>query len=411
MEINRTILSMWRAVKLPWVVRIGLAVMVLVGVAASQGRISMSQDIQRPIPTIPPYKAQVSGTALEQPIDPATYIVGPGDVFLISVIGLEPYLIQATVTPSGMLIIPQIGSLEVRSHTVAWVTSNVLALIKRVYPTYEADCILYGIREIRISVTGAVAKPAYYRVTPLSRLSDLLRLAGGWKANSALHRIEIVNREGPTRTVDLIRYIHEGDITQNPFLNEGDRVVVPYSDISREMISVRGMAVVPAYYAIRPSESLAAFLDRWYDARSKAEISGVELHRMGAEGQTLIQHLSAVDYATAELHAGDILYVNAVLGVEVLGEVRKPGRYEYQPGLTAEDYVAYAVGRTSEGSRSKVRVTRSDGRVLRGRDIEIRPGDVIHVPRSARSVMVGQAGYIQVGLAVLNMVLILVAAQ
>ena len=143
MEINRTILFMRRAVELPWVARVGLAVMVLVGVAASQGRVSMIRDIQRPtIPTIPPYKAQVLGTALEQPIDPATYVVGPGDVFLISVIGIDPYLVQATVTPSGMLIIPQIGSLEVRSHTAAWVTTNVLALIKRVYPTYESNCIL-----------------------------------------------------------------------------------------------------------------------------------------------------------------------------------------------------------------------------------------------------------------------------
>lgn len=407
MEINRTILFRRRAVELPWVARVGLAVMVLVGVAASQGRVSMIRDIQRPtIPTIPPYKAQVLGTALEQPIDPAAYVVGPGDVFLISVIGIDPYLVQATVTPSGMLIIPQIGSLEVRSHTAAWVTTNVLALIKRVYPTYESNCILYGIREMRISVAGAVANPAYYRVTPQTRLSDLLTLAGGWKSNGALHRIELANREGPIRTVDLTRYFHKGDITQNPFLNEGDQVVVPYSDISREMISVRGLAAVPAYYAIGPDESVATFLDRWYASSSKAEISGVELHRIGAQGQPLIQHLRAVDYATAELHAGDILYVDTVPGVNVLGEVKNPGRYEYQPGLTAEDYVAYAVGRTSEGSRSKVRVTRSDGQVVRGRDTEIRPGDVIRIPRSARSVMVGGMGLVQVALAVLNLYLI-----
>lgn len=399
---------------LPSLARAGLSVLLLVSMAAPQARTAESRlgmARTRPIPTVPPYRTQVGGTALEGPIDPATYIVGPGDVFLISIVGLEPYLIQATVTPTGTLVLPQIGSLHISSLTAAEVSRKTLALIKSAYPTYDADCTLYGIRELRISLTGAVTKPAYYRVTPLSRLSDLLRLAGGWKSNSALHRIEIVNREGPTRTVDLTRYFHEGDITQNPFLKEGDRVVVPYSDISREMISVRGLAAVPAYYAIRPGESLATFLDRWYDARSKAEIWGVELHRMGAEGQTLIQHLSAVDYATVELHAGDILYVNAVPGVEVLGEVKKPGRYEYQPGLTAEDYVSHAVGRTSEGSRSRVRVTRSDGQVVRGRDTEIRPGDVIHVPRSTRSVMVGQAGLIQVGLTVLNMVLIVVAAQ
>ncbi|MCH7858084.1 MAG: SLBB domain-containing protein [Candidatus Marinimicrobia bacterium] len=363
----------------------------------------------RPIPTVPPYRIQVGGTALEGPIDPATYIVGPGDVFLISIVGLEPYLIQVTVTPTGSLVLPQIGSLHISSLTAAEVSRKTIALIKSVRPTYDADCTLYGIREVRISLTGAVTKPAFYRVTPLSRLSDLLSLAGGWKANGALHRIEITSGDGHSRTVDLTRYFYEGDFSQNPHLKAGDRVVVPFSDIQHEMVSVRGLATVPAYYAIRPGESLATFIGRWYDARSKADISGVELHHTDANGQTVVQDVSAQDFPVMELQPGDIVYINAIAGVDVLGEVRKPGRYEYQPGLTAEDYVTYAVGRTSEGSRSKVRITRADGQVVRGRDTEIQPGDVIHVPRSTRSVMVGQAGFVQVGLAVLNMVLILVA--
>ncbi len=389
--------------------QLGVLLVLLASVAVSQVRDTYQREERGEapgIPTIPPYRVQVTGTALEQPIDPAAYVVGPGDVFLISIIGLEPYLTRATVTPSGKLVLPKVGSLEVNALTAEEVTRKVLVRIRKAYPSYEADCTLYGIREIRVSLTGAVAKPAFYRVTPIYRLSDLLSLAGGWKANAALHRIEIVGSEGNQRTVDLTGYFHQGDLTQNPLLKEGDQVVIPFSDIHVEMISVRGLATVPAYYTIRPGESLAAFIGRWYDEHSKAEISGVELHRSGKDGLKEVHTITAEHFSTVDLQAGDIVYVNTIPGVDVVGEVKRPGRYEYQPGFTAEDYMAYAGGITRDGSRSNVIITQVNGKRARGGDTEIQAGDVIYVARSFRSIMVGGMGLVQVVLAVLNMYLI-----
>ncbi|MFC1543374.1 SLBB domain-containing protein [Candidatus Neomarinimicrobiota bacterium] len=384
-----------------------IVLLVTVVVAQAQGT-NQKDQIEEAMGgiTVPPYRAQVVGTALEQPIDPAAYIVGPGDVFLISIIALEPYLTRVTVTPSGKLMVPMVGSLEVNALTAEEVSRRVLASIRKAYPTYEADCTLYGIREIRVSLTGAVPKPAFYRVTPIYRISDLLYLAGGWKANAALHRIRFISRAGDSRIVDLTDYFHQGDLTQNPLLKEGDQVVIPYSEIHNEMISMRGLVTVPAYYTIKPCETLAAFIGRWYDERSKAEISGMQLHRYGEDGQKEVRAVTDDQFASVELQAGDILYVNVIPGVDVVGEVKRPGHYEYYPDLTADDYLTYAGGITREGSQSKVVIIQANGEKARGGDTEIQAGDVINVNRSFRSIMVGGMGLVQVALAVLNLYLI-----
>ena len=69
------------------------------------------------VPEVAPYRAQVKGTGLEGVVDPDQYIVGPGDIFVISIIGSNPYLIEAAVTPTGQLIIPEIGSVEANGLT------------------------------------------------------------------------------------------------------------------------------------------------------------------------------------------------------------------------------------------------------------------------------------------------------
>ncbi len=119
-----------------------------------------------------------------------------------------------------------------------------------------------------------------------------------------------------------------------------------------------------------------------------------------------VRTITAEHFSTVDLLAGDILYVNTIPGVDVVGEVKRPGRYEYQPGLTAEDYLAYAGGITRDGSRSNVIITQENGKRARGGDTDIQAGDVIYVNRYFRSIMVGGMGLVQVALTVLNMYLI-----
>ncbi len=363
----------------------------------------------RPIPTVPPFKATVGNTALERPVMLEQYFVGPGDVFLVTIFGTEPYLIQATVTPARQLIIPQIGSFGVQGLTAAQVRSEVLNKIKAFYPTYEADCTLYGIRQIKVSLSGAVAKVGMYNATPLTRLITLLRQGGGWLGNGALHRLEIHNG-GSVAIVDMYRYMLEGDMAHNPLLREGDQVIVPYSALEAELISVRGLTVSPTYYSLRPGETVGEFLSRWITAKQQVDLSQVEIYRRQPELQMSPLVVQLAEYGEVVLEAGDIIYVMPFEEIAVLGEVRRPGRYPFQPGLSAADYLTHAGGVGSDGSPGRVRVTHKDGASSSGPDTPISSGDVISVPRSLRALLVGQTGLVQVLLAVFNIYLTFLAA-
>ena len=68
------------------------------------------------------------------------------------------------------------------------------------------------------------------------------------------------------------------------------------------------------------------------------------------------------------------------------GEVRKPGGYPFQPGLTVEKAIALAGGFTERASRSKIDVNRAEGSSDSAVRIKlsdaVNPGDVITVRQS-----------------------------
>lgn len=92
-----------------------------------------------------------------------------------------------------------------------------------------------------------------------------------------------------------------------------------------------------------------------------------------------------------KLRAGEIL-VNPVVGVSivglrpfyVLGEVVKPGRYEFSTGLNVMSAVAVAGGYTYRASKSYVNIQRAGEKTFTkyplSPGVAIHPGDLISVP-------------------------------
>ncbi|UCH09232.1 MAG: SLBB domain-containing protein [Fidelibacterota bacterium] len=390
-----------------------LGSLALISTAASQIQLPTGKAQLREEPIqqlVPAYKAQVVGTALEQAVDPTEYVVGPGDQFMVSILSTEPHFELATVTPTGSIILSGIGSLAVAGLTAKEVSREVIRLIEGMFPNYEATCLLYGIREIRVSVTGAVRRAGFHEVTPLSRVTDLIGEAGGVLASAMLHRVQLIRGTTGNRTLNLVSYYNDGDISQNPRLVAGDQIIVPYLDVTQDLVAVRGLAPTPTYYAILPGENLAYFLKR-ISYGNQADLTKVTLQRGKDGGGSEQFEVPSGDYASIDLEPGDILYIDRIVSIAVVGEVRNPGRYAYQPGLTAADYVMLAGGVTREGSPRKVETTGTNGRARQGGDTPIAEGDTVYIPRSFNSVFLGQLGMIQAALTFLNIYLAYLAAR
>ena len=130
--------------------------------------------------------------ALEGPIDPNDYILGPGDRLRINISGgvfekptnkewlsenIDNYIL---VDPTGNLIIPRFGSINVLNLTISDLENKLNEIsIKRVYKNAIIAVNLIRLRSFRILVYGAVNQPGFITVTPVTRLLDCLRYAKG----------------------------------------------------------------------------------------------------------------------------------------------------------------------------------------------------------------------------------------
>jgi polysaccharide export outer membrane protein len=64
----------------------------------------------------------------------------------------------------------------------------------------------------------------------------------------------------------------------------------------------------------------------------------------------------------------------------ILGEVGKPGRYEYRDGMTVANAVALAGGYTYRARQSKITLKRAGCTLVADPDTTVLPGEIITVP-------------------------------
>ncbi len=344
-------------------------------------------------------------------IDPAEYIVGPGDVFWFSVLGGIPAelsalseggLLYITVTPDGYAVIPSAGSWYVSYHTLGEAVALIEAGFSARYPGLRAMTGLAVLRTFRVPVTGQVGSAGIVQITGADRLTDLLAQAGGVAPAGAWTSILIIHSDGDTTAVDITRFILDGYLTSNPVLSLGDRVHIPEAE---EFVRIEG--------AVRLSGSLSAEfghaeLVSWTGSASgmlefiPGETAGDLVVRAGGTEPWAVRDSCHVirpipgSGATTTLPAPlDNPELNPLLQpddivvcpgippiVAVSGYVFSPGVYPYIAGMDAFYYISQSGGLQREASESGIRVVLSGGEERRLSEIAAIPaGATILIPR------------------------------
>jgi polysaccharide export outer membrane protein len=108
------------------------------------------------------------------------------------------------------------------------------------------------------------------------------------------------------------------------------------------------------------------------------------MRRLGVNLQGLAEAGTTPEAAEFTMKGGDQVYVPRAAQVFVTGEVRAPGRFRIDPGMTVLEAVAHAGGVTNMGSTRRISIRRQerDGvfRELSGRLTDkVQPNDVITV--------------------------------
>ena len=306
-----------------------------------------------------------SGTMvpMEGPVDAAVYLVGPGDLFNLSIGGLDGTVVTVPVTADGHLVLPEAGSLLVAGLSLATVRERAVAAMRRSFENVELTLTLAQPRHFYVHVSGAVPAPGRYLAMPVARVSSVLELSFADSTQAAvsnlsyrpsLRNVTLLRRDSTERSLDLLRYFVSGDTRQNPYLQDGDVLHVPAYDPQVSSVFVDGPLPFAGAYDYRPGDTVRDLLSLAAGDQGLRAMHMARLTRRSADGSVETQSLDVqalLAGTTPPVPLQPLDHVSLVQDhlpggiVTVEGAVPYPGTYPIAQGhTTLQDLLSLAGG-------------------------------------------------------------------
>lgn len=316
---------------------------------------------------------------LFETVDETQYIIGPGD-FLV--LGMGTRTTTLPVNPEGMLVIENVGPVQVGDKTLVEVKKVVIAALSRVYKGDRIFVTLGKVKRIQVSVVGAVVNPGVYVTGGGSRLSEALNLAGG-AAPTANKKFTIADRKGKVSQYDLDGYFRGNDLTQNPYLSAGDQVRAEEVDFAGTTVQIRENEQV-ATLQLKQGQSAFDLVGGYYRIRKPRNWDFLRVYEEGQPPRDISKR-EAQTYAPRPNAVIELMAYKPL--VFVSGAVGRPASYDFNVNFNALDYVSTAGIITISGNYDELEVIGADGKVrwVDSSKDKILPGDHIIVPQSKES--------------------------
>lgn len=235
------------------------------------------------------------------------YKLTPGDAYELVVILDKVERFPLVLGQDYRLDIPYIGTVNVEGMYFAELKQQIVSRIKGRIPVQFVDFLLTAPALFDVFIYGGVKNPGIATVNPLSRISDVILLAGGLVEGASFRRIELV-RDGETRTVDLSKFATEASLDQNPVLEPDDRIYVPQA---QKVVEVKGQVKYPGVYEVVPGETLAAVLNMSGGATLEGRARVIQILRQEGDGTTVALSVDISRAEATELKNADLISVGS----------------------------------------------------------------------------------------------------
>jgi protein involved in polysaccharide export with SLBB domain len=221
----------------------------------------------------------------------ADYPATPGDVYNLSyyavIAGNSPQMVSMPlVLDAGyQLKVQNMGTVNARNKTYLQVRQEVEGLVSRNYPMSGPVLTLARIGNFTVLVTGETVNAGNRSVDGLTRVSVLLTFLTG---KASIRFIKVTHANGTTRTCDLFAAARNGDLSQNPYIAPGDRILIPPAG---RIVQIQGEVYRPGTYELLPGEELESLIAYYGDGFTlAANPCRIRLTRISSEapGETRI---------------------------------------------------------------------------------------------------------------------------
>jgi protein involved in polysaccharide export with SLBB domain len=304
----------------------------------------------------------------ELSIPPSDYPIGVGDHIIVSLWGGGEYQEDYIVARDGAIFPSGLGKITVQGLTFENAQRMVYARFSGSVPAGTNIQVTLGQpRTINVNVVGEVSNPGPKLISAFSNAYNAIGLAGGISEYGNLREIQVKRNGKVIETLDVYKYLHNGDVGKRTYLQNNDFIVVTFVE---KKVLATGQFKRPMFYQLRSIEGLKDLISYSGGFTADAFSSGVKVIRSENERQvihdvnaTAIVKLQNQDF---ELQDGDIIKADLIKAgiinkVELNGAVAYPGIYETRPGDRLFDVINRAGGITSNTYLPRAYIFRGAG--------------------------------------------------
>ncbi len=337
-------------------------------------------------------------------VNPSSYILGPGDILSIQAAPTFKTDIMIEVSSDNSVLIPRYGSHSVENKTLAEFTKEVKELIASRNPNVDVSITLKRPRVCLVTLSGNVTYPSTYTIPASYQVSTAISYANNQSleqmpatasgtyirynenkrertkmysgsgvagiSSFASRNVKILHKDGSSSLADLEKATALNDQQFDPYIREGDIIMVPYSMESYPQVSISGAVIRPIVVPFKKGDKASILLKFGYGILDNADLNNVYIYLPDGTKQRL-----TID-STLTLLSGDLILEsgsNIIVGykdkdvnkgfgvVAVRGEVQNPGTFLIKEKQTKlKDVIQMAGGLTEKAYLPISYIVRSD---------------------------------------------------
>mgnify|MGYP001208642777 FL=1 len=332
----------------------------------SLSQMNQSSNAQTKLNQFPLYKNVKQKEVISATINPESFIVGPGDIFMVDIVTSNLVnQFELIISITGELIIPMVGKINIADSSLSDAINLIEDSFKKQYSDAQLSIMLKDAGNYNLYVKNPYGLNDEYKVNSLMRVSDLFEsvIANIKKhnydiANISNRNVKITNSSGDNY-YDLGMFYAEGDYSNNPYINRGDQIEF---NLVNDFVEVWGGVAKKGKYEFLPNDHLDDIIKLAGGLLESAYRDSLIITR-SINGKREHIFVDSMKMKTFELYDNDIINIkdkNRNLFKQVAfisGEVIFPGFYNIDNSITSiNQLIDLAGGFTEEANQDLVMI-------------------------------------------------------
>lgn len=303
---------------------------------------------------------------------PKNYILSASDEVVVKIWGASKDEYRLIVSPEGTISLGTLGPVFVSGLTVEKAESllknelsQIIQGVEGDMPTTFVSVTLGRIRSIKVNILGEVVMPGTYTLPSLATLFNALYVAGGVNDTGSLREIQLFRNGKKISTLDVYRFIFNGDNNTNVRLEDNDMIVVsPYS----ALVTIEGNVKRKRTFELKAGETMSDLLSYSGGFTGDAFEDFVNIDRKTSSTREILT-VNKSNFPVFIMKDCDLVSVSKVLNtysnkVIINGSVWRTGSFELNGETnSASKLISKAGGLKPDAFYGKAHITRtnSDG--------------------------------------------------